>query len=77
MTAERRDVAGGGLRACLKRWRLVKPAERREVIWFFRDEARQSDQWAKDEPWDAARHRADARAMRAAVRLLRAAGATK
>ncbi len=72
MTA-REGATGERLRRALKRWRVQSPKDRAEAIHFFRDEARQSETWAKCDPLDKTRHLADARTLRAAVALLRAA----
>lgn len=61
------------LKAAVAKWRDQPAKARRDVIAFFRDEAKQSDDWAADEPLKAERHRRDAKALRAAVALLRAA----
>ena len=57
-------------------WASMPPRARREVIAFFVAEAAQSDEWAKEPMGDASgeQHAEDAKAFRAAVRLLRAAG---
>jgi hypothetical protein len=61
-----------------ERWRAVPAKDRREVEHFFRDEARQSDDWAEDainraDGVEFERHKNDAKAMRAALAVLREA----
>lgn len=57
-------------------WREQSPRARRDAIDFFRDEANQSDNWCREDKaagHTGKRHREDAKALRAAVRVLRAA----
>lgn len=56
-------------------WSNIPARGRKMVIDFFHQEAKQSDVWADDPPGGetSTEHREDARALRAAVKLLRSA----
>lgn len=66
------------LKAAIAKWRDQPAEARRDAIAFFRDEAAQSHLWAGEDaalgnPLEARRHERDAKALRAAVALLKAA----
>ena len=65
------------LRRAIAAWASQPARARRDAIAFFKDEAAQSHNWSLDTlngPAEVRRHKRDAAALDAAVKLLRAAG---
>ena len=74
LRARRRGGVVSTLAKAASAWRKQSRSRRRDAIAFFIDEAKQSERWAAvDEFGERARHLADAKALKAAIAVLRAA----
>lgn len=81
MTRTQPGSRAAALRSAVEAWRALPVRARKDAEHFFRDEAKQSDAWAAEAlasfTGEERRHREDAAALRAAVKLLREAGRSK